>query len=78
VGLERGPPSPVSTTEGLLGRNSSGSGLESRENGRGGFGALTARHPLSSKSDTNFADMRLFLGLYSSFEGWGHGVVFLL
>jgi hypothetical protein len=34
VGLERGPLSLVSTTEKLLGRNSSGSGLESREYGR--------------------------------------------
>jgi hypothetical protein len=34
VGLERGPLSLVSTTEELLGRNSSGSGLESREYGR--------------------------------------------
>jgi hypothetical protein len=34
VGLERGPLSLVSTTEELLGSNSSGSGLESREYGR--------------------------------------------
>jgi hypothetical protein len=34
VGLERGPLSPVSTTEELLGRNSSDSGLESQEYGR--------------------------------------------
>jgi hypothetical protein len=34
VGLERGPLSLVSTSEELLGRNSSGSGLESREHGR--------------------------------------------
>jgi hypothetical protein len=34
VVLERGPLSLVSTTEELLGRNSSGSGLESREYGR--------------------------------------------
>jgi hypothetical protein len=34
VGLERGPLSFVSTTEELLGRKSSGSGLESREYGR--------------------------------------------
>jgi hypothetical protein len=33
VGLERGPLSLVSTTKELLGRNSSGSGLESREYG---------------------------------------------
>jgi hypothetical protein len=34
VGLERGPLSFVSTTEELLGSNSSGSGLESGEYGR--------------------------------------------
>jgi hypothetical protein len=34
MGLERGPLSLVSTTEELLGRKSSGSGLESREYGR--------------------------------------------
>jgi hypothetical protein len=34
VGLERGPLSLVSTIEELLGRNSSGSGLENREYGR--------------------------------------------
>jgi hypothetical protein len=34
VGLERVPLSPVSTTEELLGRKSSVSGLESREYGR--------------------------------------------
>jgi hypothetical protein len=35
VGLERGPLSLVSTIEELLGRNSSGPGLENREYGRG-------------------------------------------
>jgi hypothetical protein len=35
VGLERGALSLVSTIEELLGRNSSGSGLENREYGRG-------------------------------------------
>jgi hypothetical protein len=35
VGLERGPLSLESATEELLGRNSSGSCLESREYGRG-------------------------------------------
>jgi hypothetical protein len=34
VGLERGPLSLVSTIEELLGRKSSGSGLEIREYGR--------------------------------------------
>jgi hypothetical protein len=37
VGLERGPLSLVSTTEELLGRKSSGSGLESREYSRRDF-----------------------------------------
>jgi hypothetical protein len=35
VGLELGPLNLVSTIEELLGRNSSGSGLEKREYGRG-------------------------------------------
>jgi hypothetical protein len=35
----------VSTTEQLLGRNSSGSGLENREYGSTGSAALTTRHP---------------------------------
>jgi hypothetical protein len=35
VGVERGPLTLVSTIEQLLGRNSSGSGLETREYGRG-------------------------------------------
>jgi hypothetical protein len=35
VSLERGPLSPVSTTEELLGRKGSGSGLERREYGLG-------------------------------------------
>jgi hypothetical protein len=34
VGLERGPLSLVSTTEELLGRKSSGSGIENRKYGR--------------------------------------------
>jgi hypothetical protein len=34
VGLERGPLSLVNTTEELLGRKRSGSGLENREYGR--------------------------------------------
>jgi hypothetical protein len=35
VGVEQGPLSHVSTTEELLGRNRSGSGLENREYGHG-------------------------------------------
>jgi hypothetical protein len=48
VGLERGPLSLVSTTEELLGRKSSGSGLEIREYGRRDV-TLTTWHPLSAK-----------------------------
>jgi hypothetical protein len=50
VGLERGPLSLVSTTEELLGRKSSSSGLENREHGRKGSVALTTRHPSICKS----------------------------
>jgi hypothetical protein len=46
VGLERGPLSLVTTTEELLGRKSSCSGLENREDGRRRSAALTTRHPL--------------------------------
>jgi hypothetical protein len=49
VGLGRGPISLVSTTEELLERKCSDSGLENRDYGRKGFGALTTRHPLSAK-----------------------------
>jgi hypothetical protein len=45
AGLERGPLSLVSTTEELLGRNSSASGLESLKYGRRDLSALTTWHP---------------------------------
>jgi hypothetical protein len=63
-GLERGPLSLVSTTEELLGRNSSGSGLESREYGRRDV-TLTTWRPLSAEVGTNFADKRRPFGRYS-------------
>jgi hypothetical protein len=44
-----GPLSLASAIEELLGRNSSGSGLENREYGRRGSVALTTRHSLSSE-----------------------------
>jgi hypothetical protein len=62
VGLERGPLSLVSTTEEIFGSNSSGSGLENREYGRG--------DPLRWSRDTLYpqklAYKRRSLGRYSS------------
>jgi hypothetical protein len=45
VGLGRGPLSLMNTTEELLGRKSSGFGLETRDYGRRGSAAMTKRHP---------------------------------
>jgi hypothetical protein len=57
VGFERGPLSLVSTTEELLGRNSSGSGLEIREYGRGircaGHAIPSIREKLALTSPTS-------------------------
>jgi hypothetical protein len=64
--MERGPISLVSTTEELIERKSSGSGLESREYGRTDV-TLTTWHPLSTKVGTNFADER------TSLADLGHG-----
>jgi hypothetical protein len=61
VGLEQGPLSLTSTTEELLGTNSSGSSLEIWEYGRGDP-LRWPRHLLSTKVGTNFADKQQLLG----------------
>jgi hypothetical protein len=62
VGLERGPSSLVSTTEELLGRKSSGSGLENREYGRRVPSRRQRDTLVYAKVGTNFADERQSLG----------------
>jgi hypothetical protein len=61
VGPERGPLSLVSTTEELLGRKISGSGIENRE-----YGHRDSPRSIHKKVGTNFADKRRSLGRYSS------------
>jgi hypothetical protein len=66
VSPERGPLSLVSTTEDLLERKSSGSGLENRDYGRWNILADHAIPLYPQNVGTNFADKRGSLGRYSS------------
>jgi hypothetical protein len=75
VGLDRGPLSLVSTTEELLGRKSSGTGLEIRDYGRRRPAVLTTWHYLSAIVGTNFVDKRRSLGRYSSHVESGRSLV---
>jgi hypothetical protein len=77
VGLERGPLSLVSTVEELLGRKSSGSGLETREYGRRDPLCWLCDSPLPEKVETNFVGKRRWLGRYRSLADSGHGVLLL-
>jgi hypothetical protein len=66
VGVEWGPFSLVNTIEELLGRNSSGSGLENREYRHRDSSRWPRGTLYLQKAGTKFADKRRSLGRYSS------------
>jgi hypothetical protein len=77
VSQERGPLSLVSTTEELLERKSSGSGLEILEYGRRDPSRWPSGTPLSAKVGTNVVDKRRSIGRYISFTNSGHSFFYI-
>jgi hypothetical protein len=77
-GGERGPLSLVSKTEELLGRESSGSGLEIREYSRRDPSRWPSDTFYPQSGDTNFADMQRSFGRNSSLADLGHGVFLII
>jgi hypothetical protein len=74
MGLEQSALSLVSTSEELLGRKSSGSGLEIREYGRRGPSRWLRGTLYQQKVRTNFDAKRRSLGCYSWLAEADHGV----